>query len=504
MRAASTLVLTLCACGLVAGQQPRSNALADSDLAALRTLHAAALASDYAYERVAYLTDSIGPRLTGSPQYAAAVQYVASELRKLGLDVRLQPVQVPRWERGEERAELVAYPGQAGEAIQRLVVTALGGSVATPPEGITAEVVAVRSFDELEALGAERVAGKIVVFNQPFDQRLAEAGHAGEAYGQSVAYRSNGAVAAARLGAIASLVRSVGGAEYRLPHTGGTSYTEGVPRIPAGALSAEDAALVERLAKRGPVRLRLVLTPRTLPDATDHNVIGDLKGSERPDEVVIVSGHLDSWDLGTGAIDDAAGVAVAMEVANLVKQAGLRPKRTIRVVAWAAEEPALFGSRRYVKEYASELRKHAGAIEMDLGAAHPIGIEIGGAPSIAEVLAPVAALLRRSGAGMLRTGELAGSDIIALGIEGVPTFAPLQDTRRYFDYHHTPADTLDKVSPVELRENAAVITVLAYALANLPEMLPHTPRPRPAWLESRLRAGERAHFPFLPRRVSSP
>ena len=290
-------------------------------------------------------------------------------------------------------------------------------------------------------------------------------------------------MAAARLGAVASLIRSVGGAEYRLPHTGGTSYAEGVTRIPAGALSAEDAALVERLAARGPVRLRLVLTPRTLPDATDHNVIGDLRGSERPDEVVVVSGHIDSWDLATGAIDDAAGVAVAMEVANLVKRTGLRPKRTIRVVAWAAEEPGLFGSRRYVKEFAADLPRHAGAIEMDLGAAHPVGIEIGGAPSIAGVLAPVAAILQESGAGLLRTSELAGSDVIALGIGGVPTFAPIQDTRRYFDYHHTPADTLDKVDRVELRENAAAISVLAYALASLPEMLPHTPRPRPDWMK---------------------
>lgn len=483
MRAVSTLVLTLCACTLLSGRQAPSNVLSEADLAALRTLQSAALASDYAFDRLAHLTDSIGPRLAGSPGNAAAVQYVASELRKLGLDVQLQAVQVPHWVRGDERADLVAYPGQAGDAAQRLVVTALGESVATPPEGITAEVVAVRSFDELERLGRDRVAGRIVVFNQPFDQRLAEAGHADAAYGQSVAYRSGGAVAAARLDAVASLVRSVGGAEYRLPHTGVTSYAEGVTRIPAGALSAEDAALVERLAARGPVRLRLVLTPRTLPDATDHNVIGDLRGSERPDEVVVVSGHIDSWDLATGAIDDAAGVAVAMEVANLVKRTGLRPKRTIRVVAWAAEEPGLFGSRRYVKEFAADLPRHAGAIEMDLGAAHPVGIEIGGAPSIAGVLAPVAAILQESGAGLLRTSELAGSDVIALGIGGVPTFAPIQDTRRYFDYHHTPADTLDKVDRVELRENAAVISVLAYALASLPEMLPHTPRPRPDWMK---------------------
>jgi len=482
MRLASTVVLLACGCAFLLAQQAPPNTLSGEDVAALRSLHAAALASDYAMAQLEHLTDSIGPRLSGSSQKAAATEYVAAELRKLGLQVRLQEVQVPHWVRGEERAELVAYPGQAADTVQRLAVTALGMSAATPPEGITAEVVTVRGFDELERLGRGRVAGKIVVFNQPFDQRMVEAGHAEEAYGESVAYRQGGAVAASRLGAVASLIRSVGGAAYRLPHTGLTSYRDDVPAIPAGALSAEDAALVERLTRRGLVQLHLVLTPKTLPDAIDHNVIGDLEGSEHPEEIVVVSGHLDSWDLGTGAIDDGVGVAVAMEAANLVKRLGLRPKRTIRVVAWAAEEPGLQGARRYAKDVGAELARHAGAIETDLGAGHPVGFEIGGASSIAAMLAPVAAVLRESGAGLARTVDLAGSDIIVLGIRGVPTFAPVQDNRRYFDYHHTPADTLDKVDPVELRENAALVSMLAYALANLPELPPHTPRPRPDWL----------------------
>jgi len=482
MRALMSFALVMCASALLAGLQA-PNKLSEQSLAALRNLQAAALQSDYALTQLTYLTDSIGPRLSGSPQNAAAVAYVAAELRKLGLEVRLEEVMVPHWVRGEERAELVAYPGQAGDAIQHLVVTALGGSVATPPTGITGEVVAVRDFDQLEKLGRERVAGKIVVFNEPFDEKMAQAGHAEDAYGAAVEYRHGGPIAAARLGATACLIRSVGGAVYRLPHTGGTSYEKGVPAIPAGALTAEDAALVERLSKRGAVRLHLVLTPQTLPDVVGHNVIGDLKGSERPDEVVVVSGHLDSWDLATGAIDDAGGVALAMEAAHLVRQLGLQPKRTIRVVAWAAEEPGLLGARRYASEYSADLARHAGAIEADLGVAHPVGFEIGGAPSIAEVLAPVSAVLQRSGAGLTRTVELAGSDIIALGIAGVPTFAPVQDSRRYFDYHHTPADTLDKVDPAELRENAAVVSVLAYGLASLPELLPHTPRPRPAWMQ---------------------
>ena len=482
MRVLMSLLVVVCASAAMPAQES-PNRLSDEALAALRQLQATALHSDYAFGQLAHLTDSIGPRLSGSPQNAAAVEYVAAELRRLGLDVRLEAVQVPHWVRGEERAELVGYPGQASNAIQKLVVTALGGSIATPPAGITAEAVVVSDYEQLETLGRERVVGKIVVFNEPFDERMVQAGYAEEAYGEAVAYRSGGAIAAARLGAVASLIRSVGGAVYRLPHTGGTEYRKDVPPIPAGALAAEDAALVERLAQKGAVRLHLVLTPQTLPDVVGYNVIGDLKGSERPEEVVVVSGHLDSWDLATGAIDDAAGVALAMETAHLVRQLGLRPKRTIRVVAWAAEEPGLLGARAYLKEHAAEVARHAGAIETDLGAAHPVGIEIGGAPSIAGVLAPVAAILGNSGAGLMRTADLAGSDIIVLGIGGVPTFAPVQDSRRYFDYHHTPADTLDKIDPAELRENAAVVSVLAYGLASLPEMLPHTPRPRPDWVK---------------------
>jgi len=482
MRALMSFLLVVFGSVALAGQNP-ANMPSDDTLTALRSLHAAALRSDYAFGQVAHLTDNIGPRLSGSPQGAAAVEYVSAELRRLGLDVRLEEVQVPHWVRGEERAELVSYPGQAANAGQKLVVTALGASVATPPGGITGEVVAVPDFEALERLGRDRVAGRIVVFNEPFDERMAQAGYAEEAYGEAVAYRSRGPIAAARLGAVACLIRSAGGAVYRLPHTGGTDYQKDVPAIPAGALSAEDAALVERLARQGAVRMHLVLTPQTLPDAVSHNVIGDLKGSEHPEQVVIVSGHLDSWDLGTGAIDDAGGVAVAMEVAHLIRGLGLRPKRTIRVIAWAAEEPGLLGARAYARRHASEIPNHAGAMETDLGVAHPVGIEIGGAPSIAAVLAPVAAILQTSGAGMLRTADQAGSDIIVLGFLGVPTFAPVQDSRRYFDYHHTPADTLDKINPAELRENAAVVSVLAYALANLPEMLPHTPKPRPAWMK---------------------
>ncbi|MBA3960814.1 MAG: M28 family peptidase, partial [Chthoniobacterales bacterium] len=295
-------------------------------LAEMRKLEQAALTSDYAYRQVAHLANNIGPRLSGSAQAQKAVEYVADELKKLGLEVQLEKIMVPHWVRGEETAELVAFPGQAEGTKQKIVLTALGGSVATPPEGLTAEVVVVRDYDELNSLGKEKVQGKVVVFNHPFDRKMAATGHGGSAYGEAVAYRGSGASAAARLGAVAALVRSVGGAANRLPHTGAMHYAADAPKIPTAAVSEEDAELMAALAPQGPVKIHLVLTPQTLPDAPSFNVIGDLKGSEHPDQVVIVSGHLDSWDLGTGAIDDGAGVAVAMQTANLVRQLGLHTR----------------------------------------------------------------------------------------------------------------------------------------------------------------------------------
>ena len=348
----------------------------------------------------------------------------------------------------------------------------MGGSVATPADGLTAEVVAVRNFAELERLGRAGIEGKIVLFNYPFDQRIAAQGRGGEAYGQAVVYRGNGPIAAGRLGAVAALVRSVGGAAYRLPHTGATHYAEDVPRVPAAAVAAEDADLIAALAPQGPVRLRLRLTPRQLPDVESYNVVADLKGSEHPEQVVIVSGHLDSWDLGTGAIDDGAGVAASMEVANLIRQLGLHPRRTIRVVAWMNEENGLMGGKTYARDHAAELGEHFAAIECDLGADHPLGLNIKAKPGTKPLLAPVAGVLQGTGAGLLALGDETGADLHGLEEAGVPTFSPIQDSRTYFNYHHTAADTLDKINPQELAETAAVMAVAAYALANLQGTLP--------------------------------
>jgi carboxypeptidase Q len=464
--------------------QTASPAWTSETIQQLQQIQQAALQDDYAYRQAAHLTDNIGPRLAGSPQAAAAVEYVAEELRKLGLDVRLEKVTVPHWVRGEERAELVSYPGQVPGTEQKIVVTALASlNCATPPEGITAEVVVVNNFAELAALPREKVQGKIVVFNEPFDHRLAAAGFALEAYGQAVAYREDGRLAAARQGAVAALVRSAGGAEFRLPHTGETGYNPKLSGIPAGAITAEDAGLLARLSAQGSLRLHLVLTPKLLGEVESYNVVADLKGSLHPEQVVIVSGHLDSWDLGTGAIDDAAGVAVAMETAQVLKQLKLQPDRTIRVVAWMAEEVGVFGGRAYAKQHAAEVGNHFAAIETDLGAGHPMGINACCDDASLKLLQAVADVLLSSGAGIVRSSEDTGADLIPLRVAGVPTFSPIQDVRTYFDYHHTAADTLDKIDPQQLRENATVVAVLAYALATMKMDLTHKPQPVPDWMK---------------------
>jgi hypothetical protein len=386
--------------------------------------------------------------------------------------VQLEKVTVPHWVRGNETAALVQFPGQAENTTQKIVLCALGASVATPAEGVTADVIAVKNFDELKSLPRDKVTGKIVLFNYLFDKQMAAGGHGGEAYGEAVVYRGDGPIVAARQGAVACLIRSVGGADYRIPHTGQTHYADDAPKIPAGAVTAEDADLIADLVRQGTVKMKLVLTPQILADVESANVIGDIKGSEHPEQVVIASGHLDSWDLGTGAIDDGAGVAVSMEAANLIQKLHLRPKRTIRVIAWMNEENGLVGSKQYAKDHEKEWSNHFAAMETDGGAGHPIGLNIKAKPEVKTMLAPVAAVLQESGAAMLNLVEHCGADIEPLEKANVPAFSPIQDSRFYFNYHHTAADTLDKIVPKELAENSAVVAVAAYALANIEQALP--------------------------------
>jgi len=435
----------------------------------LTSIKNAALSDDYAYRQIAHLTDNIGPRPSGSAQAKAAVDYVAGELRRLGLDVQLEEVKVPHWVRGAETAELVEYPGQVPGTVQKIVLTALGGSTSTPGDGLSAEVVVVNSFDELKSLGRDKVAGKIVLFNEIFDKQKAAAGLAFAAYGEAVRYRGAGPKAAADLGAVAALVRSVGNADYRLPHTGFSAPAG----IPAGAVTAEDADLMAHLAAQGKIRLHLTLTPQKLPDATSYNVIADIKGSEHPEQIVVVSGHLDSWDLGTGAIDDGAGVVVAMEAAEILQKLHLHPRRTLRVIAWMDEENGGAGSQTYTKDHTNDFPRHIAAIESDSGAAHPLGFDIRMTTNAAEQLRPALSVLQSIGANAtMPTNYPPGADIAAMSEAGVPALGILQDGRTYFNYHHTAADTLDKIVPAELRENAAAMAVMGYALAGMKNPLP--------------------------------
>jgi len=475
--AASFLSITLLTLRCIAQEptiQERINALiapstgswTTEQIATMRRIRDASLASPYALDTLRQLTYTIGPRLAGSAQAAHAVEFVAQQMRAAGADVRFESVEVPHWVRGIETGEIVDWPGQPPRAKQPIVLTALGGSVATAPEGLTAGLLVVNSFPDLKNLPDGSLKGRIVLFNYLFDKQLAESGHSLAAYEHAVVYRSAAPIVAGSLGAAAVLVRSVGSADYRLPHTGATYYVPNIPRIPAAAVTAEDARLLASLAAQGAVRVHITLTPQSLPRTQSHNVIADWKGREHPEEIVLVSGHLDSWDLGAGALDDGVGIAISMQVIRTLHALGVHPKRTIRFVAWMNEELGLDGSRAYVSAHAAEFPNHVAAIESDLGSGHPRGFTYVGKPEIGEWLQPLAPVLDPLGATTFARGTEAGSDIAALSEKGIPGFAPTVDDRRYFDYHHTAADTFDKVNPRELSENCALVAVLAYALAD--------------------------------------
>jgi carboxypeptidase Q len=472
----SGLILSFSARGETRADEPAPDATLAATLDRIRN---AGLHDDWAYRRLADLCDKIGPRISGSPQAQAAVDQITAALRASGLAVSLQPVKVPHWVRGEEQAEIIDYPGRPAGVTQHLALTTLGGSIATPPQGISAQVLVVHSFDELRA-HEPQARGKIVLFDGAFNEDLAQNGRAGNAYGQAVVYRVQGASAAARAGAVASLIRTVGGANYRLPHTGVMVYDPKLPKIPAAALSAEDAMWVSRLAAEGPVTLRLKLLPQTLPDADSHNVIADWAGRERPEELVIVSGHLDSWDLAQGAIDDGAGVAAAMGAVHLLQSLGLHARRTIRFVGWMSEENGSAGGQAYTKLNSAVLARHIAAIESDNGAGLPLGVSAHVTPESMTQLKPLMNSLEPMGASLLDHREGAGgSDVEFLDALGVPTLAPIVDTRTYFDYHHSPADTLDKVEPDNIRRQVAVLAMMAYFLAEMPVALPRLPVPTP-------------------------
>ena len=424
------------------------------------------LANSRSWQVLSHLSDNIGPRLSGTPQAEEAVRWTTRQFRSWGIDVRNEPVMVPKWRRGAEEARLVSHNNQ------RIVLTTLGGSVATAAEGITAEAVAVESYEELDSLG-EKVRGKIVLFNHALDREKVLSDRAFEAYRDAVVFRGSGASRAAKAGAVAALVRSVTSSSLRTPHTGALRYEEDLPRIPAAAVTTEDAELIARLLGKGEkVRIFLRLTPRSYGDVPSSNVVAQIRGREKPEEIVLLAAHLDSWDLGTGAIDNGSGVAMVMETMRILKTMELAPRRTVRAVLFMNEENGLRGARAYFQDHVHELSHHVAAIESDAGTAAPVGFVTTLQDDALLRFQQRLGFLEKLGATRLTYANRTGADTSPLVAAGIVGFGLLTDSRHYFDYHHTPADTLDKVDPVELTRNSAAIAALAWTLAEMPERLP--------------------------------
>jgi carboxypeptidase Q len=415
-----------------------------------------AQADHFAWNRLAELTDTYGNRLSGSDNLARAIVWAVETMKRDGLEnVRTEKVMVPRWVRGSESAEIVS------PARHPIIMLGLGGSVATPPAGIEAEVIVVRSYDELNRRAAE-VSGKIVLYNAPY-----------VTYGQTNQYRTGGASAAARHGAVASLVRAIGPVGLRTPHTGGMTYAQDVPRIPAAAIPAEDADRLQRLVDRGQrPRVRLRMEARFEADAESANVIGEIRGGELPDEIVLVGGHFDSWDVGTGASDDGVGCVVTWEAARLMKKLGITPRRTVRVVLFTNEENGLRGGNAYRDAYLTDAEQHVLAIESDSGVFAPSRLGFTGSAAAQQVMREIGSLLAPLGLQDIGPGG-GGADIGPIAQAGkVPMLAYQGDPTKYFTIHHTPADTIDRIAPEDVSRAAAALAVVAYVVADAPARLP--------------------------------
>ncbi len=484
--AAAALALGLAAATSAAPGAPAPRAEAPAPDAALRAAAARlideAQRSNDAYDGLSQLCDRIGNRLSGTPQLDSAIAWAAARMRAEGLqNVHTEKVMVPVWVRGHESAEMLE------PRVHPLRMLGLGMSVGTPPGGITAPVVVVDSFPQLDSLGEAGIRGRIVLYDVPF-----------RSYGETVRYRFAGAIRAARYGAVAALVRSISPVSLDTPHTGSLGYVDSLPKIPAAALTLEDATLIHRLVARGiPVRVHLSMDAHRLPDAPSANVVGEVVGRERPDEVVAIGGHIDSWDVGQGAQDDGVGITISMEAAHLMKRLGLVPRRTVRVVLWVNEENGDRGGRGYRDAHLAEATRHDALVESDIGNGLVRGFSLEVHPwaapgdtaardtlgkpqagrdrdaamatlrGIAALLAPIGPIQVHPGGG--------GTDVSPLAGVGVPAIGLDHDESRYFDIHHTDADTFDKIDPVALGRNVATMAVLAYALAEWPTPL----RPAP-------------------------
>jgi len=407
-----------------------------------------------AYEDLAWLCDRIGHRLSGSPQLDQAIAWAQTRLKAAGLvNVHAEPVLVPHWVRGHESAELLL------PAPHQLHILGLGGSVGTPAGGLTADVVVVGSFDELDKLG-EAVKGKIVLFDVPYT-----------GYGHTVVYRHDGAAKAAKYGAVAALVRSVGPVSLDTPHTGAMDYDPAFPKIPTAAVTIEASTQMRRMQQRGErIQMKLVMCAKTLPDAPSANVVAEIRGSEKPEEVIILSGHLDSWDVGQGAQDDGAGSVIAMEAARLIQQLGLKPRRTIRVILWTNEENGLRGGVAYRDAHRAEFKDIIAAVESDSGSEPVAAFDLDLRKATPETKAKALETLKQIGAVLAPSGVAfrlggSGADVSPMVREGVAGIGMEGAATHYFDIHHTQADTFDKIAKDDLAHNAAALAAFAYALA---------------------------------------
>jgi hypothetical protein len=429
-----------------------------------------ALAGTRAAEWVRGLTDTAGHRMPGSSGDRIAVAWATATLRAQGFsNVRAEKVAVQVWRRGIETGEVTA-PHR-----HELVLTALGGSVPTPEGGLEAEILELPGLEALEGVG-EKARGKIVFFNKRMERRSD-----GADYVRAVDVRGRGPTRAARHGAVGVLIRSIGTDDNRLPHTGGTRYEADAPKIPAAALSAPDADLLERLGRDGqPVRVRFELTCGDGPPAESANVIGEIRGREAPREIVLLAAHLDSWDMGTGAVDDAAGCGIVIEAARLIGRLPRPPRRTVRVVLFANEEHGLDGGKAYRKDHAGELALHVAALEADGGTGPPLGMSWNAGDVSEAVVREIASLLEPVGVASLKPESFGGADIYGLKKDGVPLFSFEQDMLRYFDIHHTDNDTFDKIEPRSLDRMVAAVAAFAYCAASVPRPFERIPEDRRA------------------------
>jgi len=415
-----------------------------------------AMANDSAFSRLAYFSDTFGPRLSGSENLELAIDWIVAQMKQGALDkVHTQKVKVPHWVRGEESVTLL-QPRH-----KELPMLGLGGSIGTSRKGITAPVLVVRDFRELRQ-NAEQAKGKIVLYNTPFTS-----------YGKTVKYRMRGAIEAAKAGAVASLIRSVTPYSLGTPHTGSSEYQVGIPKIPTAAITIEDAEMMQRFQNRGqPILVRLKMETQTLPDADSRNIVAQITGTERPDEIVVLGGHIDSWDVGQGAIDDAGGCFAAWEAVRLIKSLDLKPRRTIRLVMWTNEENGLRGARTYYDQMSYDsVQNHVLAIESDGGVFKPVGYGFSGSIRAYQMVSAIGNLLNPIEAGHITRGG-GGADISPLMRDGVPGMGLIADGSKYFWYHHSKADTIDKLNADDFSKCIASMAVMAYVVADMPQTLP--------------------------------